>query len=71
MTLTLAKKHTAPVNLTNKKAWTLSKRQLCDLECLINGAYAPLTGFLGMADYESVCQSMRLANGAFSNSQKN
>ncbi len=64
MTLTLAKQHTAPVDLTNKKSWTLSKRQLCDLECLINGAYAPLTGFLDTTDYASVCQNMRLANGA-------
>lgn len=64
MTLTLTQQHTAPINLAHKKAWTLSKRQLCDLECLINGAYAPLTGFLDKADYESVCQTMRLTNGA-------
>jgi sulfate adenylyltransferase len=51
------------VDLTHKKAWTLSKRQLCDLECLLNGAYAPLTGFLDTNDYTSVCNTMRLTNG--------
>jgi len=43
--------------------WTLSKRQLCDLECLLNGAFAPLSGFLDEADYDSVCDTMRLADG--------
>ena len=43
---------------------TLTPRHLCDLELLTNGAFAPLTGFLGRADYESVCASMRLADGA-------
>jgi sulfate adenylyltransferase len=43
--------------------WTLSKRQLCDLECLLNGAFAPLNGFLDEADYGSVCETMRLQDG--------
>ena len=45
------------------KSWDLTPRQLCDLDLLMNGAFSPLTGFLGRADYESVCQTMRLADG--------
>src|SRR5437764_3908318 len=45
-------------------SWDLTPRQLCDLELLANGGFSPLTGFLGRADYESVCSSMRLADGA-------
>ena len=43
--------------------WDLNARQLCDLELLMNGAFSPLTGFLGRADYESVCRDLRLADG--------
>ncbi|HHO69083.1 MAG TPA: sulfate adenylyltransferase, partial [Gammaproteobacteria bacterium] len=42
---------------------TLSQRQLCDLELLMNGAFSPLTGFMGRADYESVVDDLRLADG--------
>src|SRR3990172_207174 len=41
----------------------LNPRQLCDLEMLATGAFSPLTGFMGRADYEQVCSSMRLADG--------
>jgi sulfate adenylyltransferase len=46
------------------KNWTLSSRQLCDVECLLNDAFSPLTGFLEMDDYLAVCHNMRLCNGA-------
>jgi sulfate adenylyltransferase len=41
----------------------LTDRQISDLELLLSGGFAPLTGFLGMADYESVCGAMRLGDG--------
>ena len=46
-------------------SWTLSERQNCDIELLINGAFSPLTGFMGRADYESVCDTMSLVDGTF------
>lgn len=42
---------------------TLTQRQLCDLELILNGGFAPLTSFLNKADYESVLDNMRLSNG--------
>jgi sulfate adenylyltransferase len=42
---------------------TLNDRQLCDLELLANGAFAPLTGFMTRSDYEAVLDRMRLQNG--------
>jgi sulfate adenylyltransferase len=44
-------------------SWDLTARQLCDLELLMNGGFSPLHGFMGQDDYESVCSSMRLADG--------
>merc|ERR550525_609950 len=41
----------------------LSKRQLCDIELLLNGAFSPLDGFMNKADYDNVCANMRLADG--------
>ncbi|MFK7958427.1 MAG: bifunctional sulfate adenylyltransferase/adenylylsulfate kinase [Lysobacterales bacterium] len=43
--------------------WDLTPRQLCDVDLLMNGAFSPLEGFLGKADYESVCNNMRLESG--------
>lgn len=43
---------------------TLSQRQLCDLEMLLNGGFSPLTTFMNQADYEGVLKDMHLANGA-------
>ncbi|GBD44543.1 putative bifunctional SAT/APS kinase [bacterium HR40] len=44
-------------------SWDLTPRQLCDLELLLDGAFSPLEGFMTRADYERVCDEMRLANG--------
>ena len=44
-------------------SWDLTARQVCDLEMLSNGSFSPLTGFMKKADYESVCDKMRLADG--------
>lgn len=41
----------------------LTNRQLCDLELILNGGFAPLTGFLNEKDYLSVIHDMRLSNG--------
>jgi sulfate adenylyltransferase len=45
-------------------SWDLTPRQICDLELLMNGGFAPLKGFLSEADYNSVVTDMRLASGA-------
>jgi hypothetical protein len=42
---------------------SLNKRQLCDLELLLNRAFYPLRGYLNRADYESVLNKMRLTDG--------
>ncbi len=49
-------------SLKNELSWTLSKRQLCDLELILSGAFYPLTGFMGRADYTHVITEMRLTD---------
>ena len=39
---------------------TLTPRQLCDLELLLNGGFSPLTGFMTRPTFERVCSEMRL-----------
>jgi sulfate adenylyltransferase len=44
-------------------SWDLNMRQVCDIEMLLNGAFSPLEGFLGEADYRRVLADMRLTSG--------
>jgi sulfate adenylyltransferase len=41
----------------------LNARDLADLEMLATGAFSPLTGFMGEADYNSARDNLRLASG--------
>ncbi|MFG0325971.1 MAG: sulfate adenylyltransferase [Phycisphaerales bacterium JB037] len=41
----------------------LSAKQSCDLEMIAIGAFSPLDGFMGEADFKSVCTDMKLASG--------
>lgn len=43
--------------------FNVKDRQLFDLEMLAVDGFAPLAGFLNEADYQAVCQDMRLADG--------
>ena len=43
----------------------LDWQQLCELELILTGALAPLTGFMGKADLDSVLARMQLADGRF------
>lgn len=46
-----------------KKTIIVDKWTLSDIECLAIGAFSPLTGFMEEADYHTVVETMRLANG--------
>ena len=46
-------------------AVVLNQRQICDLEMLLTGGFSPLRGFMDSADYYSVLDEMRLADGTF------
>ncbi|MBF2050820.1 MAG: sulfate adenylyltransferase [Elainella sp. C42_A2020_010] len=42
---------------------TLDERALSDLQLIAIGGFSPLTGFMAKADYDSVVNTMHLANG--------
>jgi|TARA_B100001750_G_scaffold235072_1_gene237160 sulfate adenylyltransferase len=44
------------------KSWTLTNRQLCDIEMILNGGFSPLDGFMNQNNYDGVCKKMRLEN---------
>ena len=43
--------------------YILNERQLCDLELLLNGGFAPLNGYMNSKDYLSVSDNCTLDNG--------
>jgi sulfate adenylyltransferase len=47
----------------NLTSHDLTERQVCDLELLMNGGFFPLKGFQSEADYTSVVETMRTADG--------
>jgi sulfate adenylyltransferase len=53
----------ASVELSDLPTCTLTPGQLGDLELLLSGAFAPLTGFMSTADANAVAQEWRLADG--------
>jgi sulfate adenylyltransferase len=52
-----------PEGVETLETVTLTSREVSDLDMLAVGALSPLEGFMGRADYESVVEDMRLANG--------
>ncbi len=52
-----------PEDLGMLETITLTSRELSDLDMIASGALSPLEGFMGREDYESVLETMRLANG--------
>ena len=44
------------------RSWSLTDRQLCDVELILNGGFSPLVGFMNQDDYDSVCEKTRLQN---------
>lgn len=43
--------------------WTLTQRQACDIELLLNGGFTPLRGFMTRGVYYRVTNQMRLGKG--------
>lgn len=50
---------------TQWPSWSLTPRQICDLELLLCGGLSPLSGFMTRAEYESVLSGMKLQDGTF------
>src|SRR5688572_33284530 len=61
--LTGAALENAKAEAAKLPAIQLSAREAGDLEMIAIGAFSPLEGFIGEADFLRVCKEMRLANG--------
>ena len=55
----------SPTQTSFAKQIPMASRELSDLLMLGMGAYTPLDGFMGKADWRGVCKDMRLADGLF------
>lgn len=58
-----AEREQAIARAAGLKHISLNAVNISDLELLAVGVLSPLTGFMGQRDYDSVVESMRLANG--------
>ena len=47
------------MDITGLPSWTLDEGQLGDLELLLMGAFAPLTGFMNAADAKTAIPSRK------------
>ena len=47
-----------------ENSWTLTERQICDCEMILDGSFAPLNRFMTESDYKSVINNMRLPDGS-------
>lgn len=63
MISTAARLADAQSALQHLPSLTLTPRQLCDLELIANNGFAPLSGFMDQANYESVLKQMCLTDG--------
>ena len=52
------------MSVNTKQSYTLTPRQLCDLELILNAGFQPLDGFLTQKDYINVLDKCRLANNS-------
>lgn len=62
MQLTTSINESIPLELIEQEVM-IDNMALSDLELLATGAYSPLTGFLGLEEYESVISKMKLPTG--------
>ena len=49
--------------MLNNRSWTLTDRQLCDCEMILDGSFYPLNHFMNENDYYQVLDNMRLETG--------
>ena len=46
-----------------RNSWTLTDRQFCDCEMILDGSFSPLNRFMNRSDYDQVLKNMRLSTG--------